>query len=110
MFVFTVSSSAANKSPILSFFILSYLRAGTRTKKKKKDKMGDLFAAEEDTVKTNIEAIKKDMDIPIYDDVGDYNRGRKEDKRDRKDERRERGRDGDRKRDEKRDRDRDRDR
>merc|ERR1719320_2419947 len=82
--------------------ILSYLRAGTRTKKKKKDKMGDLFAAEEDTVKTNIEAIKKDMDIPIYDDVGDYNRGKKEDKRDRKDERRERGRDGDRKRERKR--------
>jgi len=90
--------------------ILSYLRAGTRTKKKKKDKMGDLFAAEEDAVKTNVEVNKKDLDIPIYDDVGDYNRGRKEDKRDRKDERRDRGRDGDRKRDEKRERDRDRDR
>merc|ERR1712130_1083797 len=66
--------------------ILSYLRAGTRNKKKKRDKMGDLLT-EEDPVKSNNDAPRKDLDMPIYDDVGDYNSGRKDDKRDREDER-----------------------
>ena len=78
-----------------------------RNKKKKRDKMGDLLT-EEDPVKSNNEAGRKDLDLPIYDDVGDYSSGRKDDKRDRKDDRRdrERGRDGDRKREEKRERER----
>merc|ERR1712130_160598 len=87
--------------------ILSYLRAGTRNKKKKRDKMGDLLT-EEDPVKSNNEAGRKDLDLPIYDDVGDYNSARKDDKRDRKDDRRDRergrGREGDRKRDREKDR------
>jgi len=86
--------------------ILSYLRAGTRNKKKKRDKMGDLLT-EDDHVKSNNDAPRKDLDMPIYDDVGDYNSGRKDDKRDRKDDRRDRdrGREGDRKRDREKDRD-----
>ena len=91
--------------------ILSYLRAGNRTKKKKKDRMGDLLGVEEDAGKANSGTGGKDMDLPIYDDVGDY-KPKKDDKRDRRDDRRDkdrdRGRDGDRRRDDKRDRDRDR--
>jgi len=92
--------------------ILSYLRAGNRTKKKKKEKMGDLLGGEEEFGKGVSGAVAggKGVDLPIYDDVGDY-KSRKEDKKDRRDDRREkdRGRDGDKRRDDRRDRDRERD-
>merc|ERR1719318_1653209 len=88
--------------------ILSYLRAGNRTKKKKKDKMGDIMGMEEEAGKASSGTGGKGMDLPIYDDVEDY-KPKKDDKRDRRDDRRDRdrGRDGDRRRDDK-DRDRDR--
>ena len=67
--------------------ILSYLR-GTRSKKKKKYRMGDLLGMNDDIVKNNPRAGGKDMDLPIYDDVDDF-KTRKDvkgdDKRDRKD-------------------------
>ena len=88
--------------------ILSYLRAGNRTKRKKKDKMEDLIAAEEEIVNKNV-AKSKEADIPIYDDVGDYKPNKKDDRRD--DRKRDRYRDDYRDRDrDRRDRDRDRDR
>jgi len=94
--------------------ILSYLRAGNRTKKKRKDRMDDLFVEEEAVVKTEHMARSKDVDLPIYDDVGDYKPkkdSKSDERRDRKDDRRDkdRGRE-DRRRDDKRDRDRERDR
>lgn len=67
--------------------ILSYLRAGSRTKKKKKDKLAMLEAG----IKT-----EKGEDVPIYDDLGDY-KPRKEDVKRESDYRR---RDGDHRRDE----------
>ena len=94
--------------------ILSYLRAGNRTKKKNKDRMGDILGVEEDAGKAHPGAGGKDMDLPIYDDVGDYKSKkdiRVDDKRDRRGDRRDkdrdRGRDEDRRRDDKRDRNRD---
>lgn len=96
--------------------ILSYLRAGSRTKKKKKDKL----AMMEGGIKT-----EKGEDVPIYDDLADY-KPRKEDpfkregdhrrdhrrdeySRDRRDDDRRRDRDRDRDRyDDRRDRDEDR--
>jgi len=91
--------------------ILSYLRAGSRNKKKKKEKLAMLDA---DTV------IKQEKDdLPIYDDINDYKprkddrRGRHDDRRDRRDDYRDRRDDrrgGDRDRDRDRDRHRDRDR
>ena len=94
--------------------ILSYLRAGNRTKKKRKDRIDDLFVEEEAVVKSEHIARSKEVDLPIYDDVGDYKPkkdSKSDDRRDRKDDRRdkERGRE-DRRRDDKRDRDRERDR
>ena len=95
--------------------ILLYLRAGNRTKRKKKDKMEDLLpVSQQETVTKNV-AKTKGADIPIYDDVDDYRPGKKDDrKEDRKkdkyrDEYKERDRPRDRDRD-RRDRDRDRDR
>merc|ERR1719318_1990539 len=92
--------------------ILSYLRAGNRTKKKKKDRMGVMMGMEEDAGKASTGTGGKGMDLPIYDDVEDY-KPKKDEKRDRRDDRRDRdkdrGRDGDRRRDDKRDRDRHRD-
>lgn len=59
--------------------ILSYLRAGSRNKKKKKDKLGMM-----DSV------IKQEKDdLPIYDDLTDY-KLKKEDGLDRRDDRRDR--------------------
>jgi len=91
--------------------ILSYLRSGTRSKKKKKDRMGDLLGMDDDIVKNNPRTGGKDMDLPIYDDVDDFKTrkdAKGDDKRDRKDDRRDRdrGRDGERRRDDRRDRDR----
>jgi len=87
--------------------ILSYLRAGSRNKKKKKDKLAMLDAV-----------IKQEKDdMPIYDDINDYKprkdekRSRHDDRRDRRDDYKDR-RDDDRRggdRDRYRDRDRDRD-
>ena len=92
--------------------ILTYLRAGNKARRKKKDKMEDLVGLEEDSLK-NAASMKKapaapGADVPIYDDIDDY-KPKKSDKRDRKDRER-REREGDRKRDERRDRERDRDR
>lgn len=92
--------------------ILSYLRAGTRSKKKKKDKLGVDHDAKDEEGGGGKRGI--DADVPIYDDVGDF-KPRREEKRDRgRDARREKdreggGREGDRKRgDVKKDRERDR--
>ena len=95
--------------------ILSYLRAGNRTKKKKKEKMGDMLGVEEEIGKRSSVVGGKGVDLPIYDDVADYKSGKeekREEKKDRRDDRRDkdRGRDGDRRRDDRRDRDRDRER
>ena len=94
--------------------ILSYLRAGNRTKRKKKDKMEDILpVTQEETAVKNVPKTKE-AEIPIYDDVGDYRPNKKDErKEDRKkdkyrDEYRERDRDRERERD-RRDRDRDRD-
>ena len=94
--------------------ILSYLRAGNRTKRKKKDKMEDILpVTQEETAVKNLPKTKE-AEIPIYDDVGDYRPNKKDErKEDRKkdkyrDEYRERDRDRERERD-RRDRDRDRD-
>jgi len=88
--------------------ILSYLRAGNRTKRKKKDKIEDLLHVEEEVIKNNV--VKgKDADVPIYDDIGDYRPSKKDDRRD--DRKRDKYRDNDyreRERDDYRDR-RDRD-
>ena len=84
--------------------ILSYLRAGNRTKRKKKEKMEDLLAEEEIVKKEVVKS--KEADVPIYDDVGDYKPSRKDERRDdRRDDRKK-----DKYRDDHRDRDRDRDR
>jgi len=95
--------------------ILSYLRAGNRTKKKKKEKMGDMLGVEEEIGKRSSVVGGKGVDLPIYDDVADYKSGKeekREEKKDRRDDRRDkdRGRDGDRRRDDRRDRDRDKER
>ena len=96
--------------------ILSYLRAGNRTKRKKKDKMEDLLGGAEEVVIKRDVAKTKEADIPIYDDVGDYKPSKKDDRRDdrkrdkyRDDYRDDKRRDRDR-RDDRRDRDRHRDR
>eukprot|EP00092_Neocalanus_flemingeri_P030432 GFUD01033034.1.p1 GENE.GFUD01033034.1~~GFUD01033034.1.p1 ORF type:complete len:603 (+),score=272.53 GFUD01033034.1:57-1865(+) len=94
--------------------ILSYLRAGNRTKKKKKDKMGDILGVEEIGKDGNAVGGKVVDNMPIYDDVGDYKPkkdDKREEKRDRRDDRRDkdRGRDGEKRRDDRRDRDRERD-
>ena len=89
--------------------ILSYLRAGNRTKRKKKDKIEDLLAAEEEVIKNNPAVKGKDAEVPIYDDLEDYKPSRKEDKRRDRDRERDRDRDRDRGRDKDRDRDRGRD-
>merc|ERR1711976_833876 len=61
--------------------ILSYLRAGNRTKRKKKDKIEDLLHVEEEVIKNNV--VKgKEADVPIYDDLGDYRPSKKDDRRD----------------------------
>merc|ERR1719419_838716 len=61
--------------------ILSYLRAGDRTKRKKKDKIEDLLHVEEEVIKNNV--VKgKEADVPIYDDLGDYRPSKKDDRRD----------------------------
>ena len=55
--------------------ILSYLRAGSRSKKKKKDKLGIAFDNDPKTSSaagTSASASKLVDDIPLYDDVGDY--------------------------------------
>ena len=87
--------------------ILSYLRAGSRTKRKKKDKIEDLLAVEEDLIKNNV--VKgKDAEVPIYDDIDDYKPSRKENKRrdrERSRERRDRSRERERRRSRSRDRD-----
>ena len=85
--------------------ILSYLRAGSRTKRKKKDKIDDLLAVEEDVIKNNV--VKgKDAEVPIYDDIDDYKPSRKENKRrDRERSRERRDRSRDRRRSRSRDRD-----
>ena len=83
--------------------ILSYLRAGNRTKRKKKEKIDDLLgvAPDEDVIKNNV--VKgKDADLSIYDDIGDYKPSKRDDRRD--------DRKRDKYRDDYRDRDRDRDR
>merc|ERR1712029_1293288 len=88
--------------------ILSYLRAGNRTKRKKKDKIEDLLHVEEEVIKNNV--VKgKDADVPNYDDLGDYRPSKKDERRD--DRKRDKYRDNDyreRERDDYRDR-RDRD-
>merc|ERR1719186_1232382 len=81
--------------------ILSYLRAGNRTKKKKKEKMGDMMGVEEEIGKRSSVVGGKGVDLPIYDDVADYKSGKeekREEKKDRRDDRRDkdRGRDRDR--------------
>merc|ERR1712173_302683 len=56
--------------------ILSYLRAGNRTKRKKKDKIEDLLHVEEEVIKNNV--VKgKEADVPIYDDLGDTDQVRR---------------------------------
>merc|ERR1711915_634115 len=64
--------------------------------KKRKDRMDDLFVEEEAVVKTEHMARSKDVDLPIYDDVGDYKPkkdSKSDERRDRKDDRRDRDRD-----------------
>jgi len=86
------------------FQILSYLRAGSRSKKKKKDKLGNLPTtshAENDSKNASGSGTKID-DIPLYDDVGDYVPSLKRDDKRRNDDRsrhrdRDRNRDRDRK-------------
>merc|ERR1712179_898070 len=51
--------------------ILSYLRAGTRTKKKKKDKMLAQTMREE-AARDDTKIKEEREEISIYDDVGDY--------------------------------------
>ena len=85
--------------------ILSYLRAGSRTKRKKKDKIEDLLAVEEEVLKNNV-VKSKDADISIYDDIDDYKPSRKEHKRrDRERSRERRDRSRERRRSRSRDRD-----
>jgi len=80
--------------------ILSYLRAGTRSKKKKKDKAGV----------ANPQTHMKGEDLPIYDDLKEYKpikkEGNRDDRKDRKEDYRDlrRDRDDDRRRDRERDR------
>jgi len=98
--------------------ILSYLRAGTRSKKKKRDKLFDDEELKEEP-STVVKKSGPTADLPIYEDVGDY-KPRKEERKDRgRDDRRERdrGREDERRRDDRRDdrrdyreRDRERDR
>lgn len=96
--------------------ILTYLRAGTRSKKKKRDKLFDDEELKEEPTTVG-KKTGPAADLPIYEDVGDY-RPRKEEKKERgRDERRDRdrGREDERRRDDRRDdrrdhRDRDRDR
>jgi hypothetical protein len=52
---------------------LSYLRAGSRNKKKKKDKLGSYQTTGTDLdLKMAAAAGKKGDDLPLYDDIGDY--------------------------------------
>ena len=89
------------------FQILSYLRAGSRGKKKKKDKLGNLPTtshADNDSKNASGSGAKID-DIPLYDDVGDYVPSlKRDDKRRNDDSRRHRDRGGDRERNRDRDR------
>merc|ERR1712096_360520 len=80
--------------------ILSYLRAGARSKKKKKDRAGVV----------DLQTQMKGDDLPIYDDLKEYKPIKKEDKRDDRKDRKEDYRDVRRDRDDDRRRDRERDR
>lgn len=81
--------------------ILSYLRAGTRNKKKKKDRLLEEVEMKEEPGSGKMG--HGELDLPIYDDVDI--KPQREDRKDRgRDERREKGREGDRgRRDERRD-------
>ena len=88
------------------FQILSYLRAGSRNKKKKKEKLGNLAASHGDNDgKQASTSEQKIDDIPLYDDdVGDYVPTLKRDEKRRGDDRRHRDRERDRDRERTRDR------
>merc|ERR1711962_1367953 len=86
--------------------ILTYLRAGTRSKKKKRHDLLVAGSMVEVKVEPGMEKKEKvvDMGLSIYDDE-DLIKPRKEEKREKRDKERERGggRDGDRKREKERD-------
>jgi hypothetical protein len=94
----------------LFFQILSYLRAGSRNKKKKKEKLGNLATSHGDNGGKHASTSDQKLDdIPLYDDVGDYVPTLKRDEKRRGgggDDRRHRDRERDRNRGDRRDEDR----